>query len=338
MPNVGQSVGHPAHMLLDNQPDDSLVLPMSMVGVEVEALHVLEYRSPRVMTVSEGSLRGMGRELIFTQPMFGVDVIKALDEMQDILQPIVELYGEEDVFNVNTSAHVHIDVRDMDYDHLASFIQYWVMFEKAVFTAYSPNRWDNNFCVPMSKGHESLRQAQSLYRSLIEGYSHLDLEPGNRYCAMNLSSILEHGSVEFRIFNGTYKKEVLLKYINLLLSIKKKAMEEGDNSLRPYINLKGRALQPVIDEIFPPEIAADLAYRGIYHDLKDGINNARFIANVMEFDRANDLCIRQARASQLGEVEEETWPRSIVEEALAASRPVSFFTEEEIRDYFEEGE
>ena len=289
MPNVGTALGFIKPRTLLNEPHDALVLPSAMVGVEIESCVPDVFETDHWTTVSEGSLRNGGNEYIFTQPLFGADVIHALGEAERKIAPWIRSHGLSDIFDDNTSVHVHVDIRDMEYEDLGSMLQYWTLFEKMVFNAFAPNRYNNNFCCPMGLSFGQVNAVARLFQLLDRGAHSLAFDGAGRYGAMNLQSVLDRGSIEFRLFEGAYLKEDLLRYINVLLSIKKVAMEGGENAMRPYINMKGRALRSFITDIFGKELTEYMMYSGIYDDVKEGMELARYIANYGEFQDASAM-------------------------------------------------
>lgn len=286
MPSIGDWFGHPAppSLKLLNTPSDLLALPGSMVGIEIECCvpHTISHNSIYWESVSDGSLRNGGYEHRYKQPVYGQDIIESLGEIEDFLGSYISDYP----FDSNTSTHIHIDVRELQSFELASLLIYWVIFEKVIFKAFAPDRWDNNFCCPHEKAFDSINSTQDLYRRLSSGLNPHRYSRSGRYSAMNLESILQRGSIEFRLFNGEYRKEQLLLWINTLLSIKRASVETRENQWRPYINMKGRALEPFINRIFGEELGNSLVYKGIFEDVEKGINTARFIANHREIEEA----------------------------------------------------
>lgn len=309
--NVGDGCGMPVPKRLALEANDRLVLPTSCVGVEVE-LYYKPFFTNLWESVSDGSLRGVsGVEYRFTQPMFGTDIIKALDEIDE------HANGLPDLFDTDCSTHIHIDVRDMNYEQLAAFIQYWVIFEMVFFRVFAPNRINNNFCVPVSKAHGQEVSLSNLYKALIVGGEHLIFSTSGRYSALNIQSILNTGSLEFRLFNGSCDKEELLLWINSLLCLKKQALEyNGANHLRPYINLKGAALQPFMETVFQgnKDILESLWYTGVYKDVAVGIKIARTMANFRELSAATNMVNAHLLRDMVGE-----------EEPIDLSRPYAVF-------------
>ena len=275
--HFGEFWGHPKpkKVFLRNQPSDELVSD-SYVGVEVECSMSRRFTrgsSQHWTSVSDGSLRNGGYEHRFREPLWGLDVVEALEELE------VKLGGGDARFDAHCSTHIHVDVRDMSPPDAMSFILYWVIFEKVLFTNFAPDRMDNNFCVPLFKTDAVLKELRGSYRDLLLG--HTPYLPEHRYLALNIWSASQHGSFETRIWNGTAMKEDLLLYINSVLSLKRTAMEETVDEFKwkPYIKSKGRALQDFLFEVFGEDLGEKLMYVGIWDDIKFGIEQARKITN-----------------------------------------------------------
>lgn len=207
-------------------PSDKLLMPTLYVGVEVEAENV-EWRNWRLDEPAEakaveaywnvdkdGSLRNNGIELI-SRPYFGQDLLNALAALENGLPSYVS-------WSLRTSVHVHMDVRDLEPKQLLSMVYMYIFLERILF-AYAPDRVDSQYCVPWfcSKGG-------------VEGVIHC-LQTGNnsdlpehldsveRYTAFNLKAVRKYATVEVRHLGGTNNYSFLVKWINLLMGIRKAA-------------------------------------------------------------------------------------------------------------------
>lgn len=198
--------------------DERLVDSDTLVGVEIEG------EGRRIDTVREnlsgwwnlepdGSLRNNGFEAILVQPLAGKSLMDALEDAEQALR------GTS--FSFRTSVHIHVDVANMDTDSLNRFLFYYTILEKDLFDWIGHERDQNPYCVPF---YRQTRIIGSL-RDAVNGQYHNLLEE-EKYSAVNCASVRNLMSLEFRHMYGTRSMDTILKWINILLSIKK-AAEEG---------------------------------------------------------------------------------------------------------------
>ena len=95
----------------------SALITDDYIGIEVEAEHVYDNDAMGIQpwwdNISDGSLREGGREFVFAQPMFGEDVLDALNALSDTIDDYA-------VYSERCSVHVHLNVRDMTFEQIAN--------------------------------------------------------------------------------------------------------------------------------------------------------------------------------------------------------------------------
>jgi hypothetical protein len=95
-----------------------------------------------------------------------------------------------------------------------------------------------------------------------------------KYSGINLSSIPNYGSLEFRMHEGTINTNAITRWINILLSIKSYAMDEG----RTPSNILETKQDVGIDSIFTAVLSqyrGILTYDGVAEDILKGIRSAQ---------------------------------------------------------------
>lgn len=200
---VGDYVGH--------QPDPRkyqthpLVTSEHLVGVEFEVEHVFS-RDPMTYwdLVEDGSLRNMGMEYVLKYPMTGADLFSAMRELD------ARFRATSPRVNVRCSTHVHLDARDLTVDQLTKLLLVYVVFERALYKLAGKRRKDSVFCVPLYRGRGAL---DWVLRPLSVGRD-------SRYTGVSMAALQQHGTLEFRMLEGTTSVGRVLKWVNLITAMK----------------------------------------------------------------------------------------------------------------------
>lgn len=226
-------------------PDSRLVLPDCLVGIEMELegdtryhARTMDHGKYFVTAKEDGSLRNGGIEMIFSEPLMGDAVITALEWMFKVKQQH-NLVG-----SIRTSTHMHINysANSDTAETLINTVVAWLLVEKAMCLTAGHHREYNSFCVPtymMNPREENLVYSvaaidvNDTYRlnSTIGDLSNMD-----RYAALNLSALFKYGTLECRLL-GTAEYQPTLDWLNILLSIKKAAINNTRDELLSYPTL-----------------------------------------------------------------------------------------------------
>lgn len=241
---------------------DKLVSNSDFIGIEVE-LEQMNINNPSFEkiwptyfwnVIEEESIRE-GGELIFKEPLCGMNILAALDEYSDFLNKYKHVSGVLPVISERCSLHVHLDVRDCELETINNISILYVMFEKIMFQLLNPSRYKNNYCIGL--GSTTFSKVLSDMRVPKDGedpYSYVGYIQTycDKYGAMNYLSVTHHGSLEFRSHPGSYNKEDILLWINILLSLKKFARKFEDKLIEP-VYIKGLDAEMFTSEIFGKE-------------------------------------------------------------------------------------
>ena len=239
----------------------------SLVGVEIEMENARRIDLTYWDATDDGSLRDNGVEYVFTAPQAGVDVIRALDELEVAIDkaPFTPTFGER------TSVHVHVDVRDLTKDQLMSFILLYMVTEKPLFKYCGEERESSNFCPSFQHAQGQIRNINGIHRSNSVGPLHRAIHGIERYASCNIQSVNKFGSLEFRGHRGEYRKQPLLDWINILLSLKESAKRIDPTSIVHQVKRNG--VDAFIESVFG-KMAPKLMYRGIERDVHTGLKLA----------------------------------------------------------------
>lgn len=246
----------------------------SFVGVEVEVESRARVSLNYWREVSEGSISGY--ELVLAQPEYGIALYEAILELDSVATAVGPT-----AFGSRTSVHVHIDIRDMTVTQLMNFIALSVMFEPVLYKYVAPHRSANHFCWSMLESQEPLKRLASLYKTVrtataerLRNKLATFTQSNCKYSGINLSSISRYGSLEFRMHEGTANSIAIIRWINILLSIKEYAM--GEN--RTPNNILETKMDVGIDSIFHSVLGnytGVLSYDTVETDILTGIRNAQ---------------------------------------------------------------
>lgn len=266
------------------QPDPTLPLPDTMFGIEVElecvpvgAIVDMKNNSIYWTPKKDGSLRNqsmnfIGQEFVFKEPMFGLDIQAAFDELERKLHT-ENKHKTKISHSIRTSVHVHVDMRDKDLEELKKILYVYMIFEKMLFNYEGTGREDSQFCIPMYKFStrymNELREAGGHRNRAREFLMMFD-----KYGAINLEAILRFGSIEFRHMHGISKADELREWLVILSSIIKYALTV-ENVLDLPGNISIVGVNEFIKAVFGDELFDKLNYDRAEMDIYEGIRLAQ---------------------------------------------------------------
>lgn len=268
---------------------DKLACNETFIGVEIElenlgALSLArrqKLQSSGLWTiVKDGSLRNNGLEFIMCaneqEPLKGGDIIKALEVFQEFIDSYLAAGAEPPDTSKRTSVHVHLDVRDVPRQVLQRIILFYSIFEETFFKWSLPERYHNNYCRSISSHHDIVERLSYLLSLQNDVELSTILANGNKYDALNFLSIRNKGSLEFRLLKGTYDTSLILKWINMILSLKNAAYDETItiDSFPETMSIRG--INNLIDIIFG-KYGEELKSVSTQHDILHGVRIAQEI-------------------------------------------------------------
>jgi len=271
----------------DSSPDDSLVDSDVYIGVELE-LEEVSGLAPFQKYLSahnwrwyhDHSLRGDSCELI-TQvnglPIKGRDVLVALEALDSAVAKIKN--GKHPVTSARTSTHIHIDCSDLTPSQLSNFILYYTLVEDTIIRAEAPERSSNNYCLPISasndlRGYIARLTADNWDIGTINHVAH----GWPKYSAFNVGSLRNLGTIEFRVFPGCYDGATILRWINIVMSLRRVAKNPLFSPGDIPEAISGDGYDIVIDKIFPAEIAERLKAS---LEPRDMLRGARLVQSIL---------------------------------------------------------
>ena len=231
------------HGTTDRLVDDRVFVGLELELEQMAHLVPMNLRSTLVQSNFwryhyDDSLRDCGTELIMAiptgEPLRGADIIEALEVLREVLDTWKAVSGRTPAISKRTSTHVHIDVRDFDIEQIQRYAMLWVVFEEVLFNWSAPKRARNNYSRSAMEFPDVEEQFGQLF-DLSPGHPgnmyHFINENGRKYDALNLYSMVNLGTLEFRAMGGCYDPDRLLEWINILLSMRQ-AAKDSDLSLQ----------------------------------------------------------------------------------------------------------
>ena len=189
--------------------------------------------------VSDRSIRTykkQGNKLIDASRDFSVELVSPICEYKDIelIQELVrKLRKAGAVTNESTGIHVHIDASRFDAASLRNLTNIIRSKEDILYKAlqvkvsreYCCQKVDESFLTELNKKKPKTREKlKSIWYKGIDGSSVHYHE--SRYHALNLHSVFQKGTVEFRMFNSTLHAGKVKAYIQLSLAICAQALTQ----------------------------------------------------------------------------------------------------------------
>lgn len=159
----------------------------------------------------------------------------------EVIQELVRRLRDEGAFaNDSCGIHVHIDASPFDARTLRNITNIMASKEDLIYKALqvSVDR-KNRFCKPVeerfleelnAKKPQSLSEVSKIwYNGRSRQRTHYD---ESRYHCLNLHSVFQKGTIEFRLFNGTTHAGKIKAYIQLCLAIGAQALNQNCASRR----------------------------------------------------------------------------------------------------------
>ena len=211
----------------EQQPPQVLLgdlISNTKIGVEVEVENV---RVPTPIkgwrSVNDGSLRDNGIEYVFSGPVGGLSATRRIDSLCETLSAMPDIR-----FSHRTSVHVHVDVRDMTFHELIKYVTLYAMIEPYLFAVCGKERDEGIYSLSLYRGKDQVSKLSAIARL---GPNALRSERyWSKYSAVNLLSVPQFGSLEFRGHEGTADRSRLINWVNHLLKLKEYATS-GSNKL-----------------------------------------------------------------------------------------------------------
>jgi len=229
----------------------------------------------------DGSLRQNGMEFTFKEPYSGTRILSAIEAMDAASRA----YGF--TASYRTSLHVHMDLSELNYPRDAHRVAaLYALVEPLLYKFLGANRDGCNYCIPWyANPHHYLQYARILkpYKEILKsdtGSTDSGLSLGSqlhnnknyhKYAGLNLLSLGQFGTAEFRQAPVNMQKEKILIWLNILMRIKKYVIEQQWDIVDLMHHVKSYGAKEFIYRVFEAEAPFLLKNtKSVEEDLKKG--------------------------------------------------------------------
>jgi hypothetical protein len=249
------------------------------IGVEVEIEGSdLPGSTPMWKKEHDGSLRGEENgEWVLRRPV-------SIENLSGAFQELSKAFENSEIEDTyRAGVHVHINVQDLSTVQLINFVCVFLILEELFVDFCAPSRRGNHFCL-RTKDAEYMKQL--LWRACEENNLKLLYTDDIRYGAMNLKSLFQYGSVEFRSLESTKDFSKIETWCRMLYKIREAALKYKDPREIMYsVSLEGYGVfvESLMGEWATTLLKTDSWQKKVRH----GILNAQDIAFSRKWDEVN---------------------------------------------------
>ena len=227
--------------------------------------------------VHDGSIKGI--EYVLRKPLSRKDTESALDLLWASMRDAKTKLKPSN----RCSTHVHINVQKMTQFDLFKFLTLYYVVEEVLLTYCGANRHGNLFCVGADEDEGQITRLRNM---LIDGggkYVAQYYGQEDRYAALNLVALKKFGSLEFRQFPMTEEPAKLLKWLDILDQLFKRASQyETPDMVLHDLSANG------LDYFFDTTFAGTLSRNEIAGDtlemLKDGMRRVQDMVYAVDWN------------------------------------------------------
>lgn len=218
----------------------------SYIGTYYETYAALDGQGRQWKFMSDGSIdteRKSGNRRVWADSDYSTEMVSPICRYEDIkaIQEIIrELKKHGAITNKSCGIHVHVDASPFDARTLRNITNIMASKEDLIYKALKVSvARENQYCHKVEERFlEELNQKkpktldgveQIWYGGDSRRYHHYD---DSRYHCLNLHSVFQKGTVEFRLFNGTLHAGKIKAYIQFCLAISAQALNQACASRR----------------------------------------------------------------------------------------------------------
>ena len=214
--------------------------PVSHDGGYYGIYSVLDGQSRRWKVMSDGSItteKKEGRRIIPADSTYSVELVSPICKYEDIetIQEIVrKLRAAGAIANASCGIHVHVDASHHNANTLRNITNIMASKEDLIYKALQVNvARERRYCKKVEqsfleelnrKKPKTLEQVSRIWYNGNDGrHEHYH---NSRYHCLNLHSVFQKGTIEFRLFNGTTHAGKIKAYIQFCLAISHQALTQ----------------------------------------------------------------------------------------------------------------
>lgn len=214
-------------------------------GTYYDASQVPDRRGRKWKVMSDGSIdcqRRDGRRKVFADGSYSVELVSPICQYGDIetVQELVRKLRDAGAFvNKSCGIHIHINASPFDAPHLRNLVNIVAAKEDMIYRALRVDRGrEQEYCRKIEPRFlEAVNRQKPATREQFKRlwYNGSDGSRthyhSSRYHCLNLHSVFQKGTVEFRAFNGELHAGKIKAYIQFCLAITAQALNQ--RSARP---------------------------------------------------------------------------------------------------------
>jgi hypothetical protein len=239
--------------MLIPQPGAEWPLAGQYIGVEIEIENYSNGQVRRLLAESpfwenkeDHSLRS-GTELVLAEPLMGTHLTQAINDFFRFVTSYTT--------GPRTSVHIHMNMRqDTDtMESLHNLCALYYIYEDAFFRLSDPQRKWCSYCHPFEDSPPEPLVAV-LRSESIETVSRLlndTSSNASRYYGLNLYALMRYGTIEFRHMPGLSDMGRLIRWIHLLMELKKAATELAERDVSVLSMYNSPEDMAVIESLMP---------------------------------------------------------------------------------------
>jgi hypothetical protein len=222
------------------------------VGIELEYEHASNYGAGE--SYIEGFPKGWRHTVDHSLRNSGIEYISEPTKRADLADSVNGIISHareyEVIPTIRCGLHVHVNVTDLSWREMFQMVTYYAFLEPTLFAAFASGREMSHFCAPMWSNTQlaetlhldskNLRSGitvageydQSRIKYYLTGgaskYSQLSMLSAPKYAALNVSSLLKFGTLEFRQAPSTLSASQIIAWAEILLNIRREALKYSD--------------------------------------------------------------------------------------------------------------
>ena len=222
---------------------------------------------------NDGSLRGYGQEFVLQTPC-------NMDQVEDVLALVTSGLKKQRVSiqeSIRAGVHIHLNMQENPVNDVFKLLGCYYLMETALTRFCGEGREGNLFCL---RG----RDATYAIDCATEAYKATDLyglrTQSLRYSSLNVQSLFQYGSVEFRGL-GTTKDLSNIKIWCMILMKLKEYATKVKNPWDNIMEISGVGGRQWMTNIFGEELMEHLDYPDLEWDIIQDTRNAQFFCHAI---------------------------------------------------------
>ena len=201
---------------------------------------VLDSQSRRWKVMSDGSIKTEkkeGRQIVSADNTYSVELVSPICRYEDIetIQEIVRKLRQTGMIaNKSCGIHIHLDASPHNANTLRNITNIMASKEDLIYKAMQVEvARERQYCKKVEqsfldeinrKKPKTLDEVSRIWYN--DGDGHREHYHNSRYHCLNLHSVFQKGTIEFRLFNSTTHAGKIKAYIQLCLAISVQALNQ----------------------------------------------------------------------------------------------------------------